>query len=105
MKTDESRITGDATDAVATKFAALKDLTLAGNLHEASNRDRGGKGVVYGFSIVDKPLVDVFYPRSLWAIEVGCSLCSCPKCSDCLYTENLLHYGLGSNLTDLRSPL
>ena len=38
----------------------------------------------------------MFYPRSLWVIEVGCSLCSCPKCLDCLFTENLLHYGLGT---------
>ena len=58
MKTDESRITGDAIDAVAANFAALKDLPLAGNLYEASNRDRGGRGVVYGFSIVDKPVID-----------------------------------------------
>ena len=43
----------------------------------------------------------MFYPQSLWVIEVVCSLCSCPKC---FYTKNLLHYGLGSQLTDLRSP-
>ena len=46
----------------------------------------------------------MFYPQSLWVIEVVCSLCSCPKCLECIRTKNLLHYGLGSQLTDLRLP-
>ena len=46
----------------------------------------------------------MFYPRSLWVVEVVCSLGSCPKCSECSYTENLTYYGPGSNLTGLRSP-
>ena len=30
----------------------------------------------------------MFYPQSLWVIEVVCSLCSCPKCSEvCSYEE------------------
>ena len=31
----------------------------------------------------------LFYPQSLWAIEVVCSLCSCPKCSEVHSYEEL----------------
>ena len=31
----------------------------------------------------------VFYPQSLWVIEVVCSLCSCPKCSEVYSYEEL----------------
>ena len=34
------------------------------------------------------PLV-MFYPQSLWVIEVVCSLCSCPKCSEVYSYEEL----------------
>ena len=30
-----------------------------------------------------------FYPQSLWVIEVVCSLCSCPKCSEVYSYEEL----------------
>ena len=31
----------------------------------------------------------MFYPQSLWVIEVVCSLCSCPKCSEVYSYEEL----------------
>ena len=41
--------------------------------------------------------VGVFYPQSLWVIEVVCSLCSCPKCSE-VYSNTKSCYTTASDL-------
>ena len=47
----------------------------------------------------------VFYPRGLVVAEVGCSLFLVEGVLRVLQYKEQLHYGLGSNLTDLESPL
>jgi len=47
----------------------------------------------------------MFYPRGLVVVEVGCSLFLVEGVLSVLQYKEQLHYGLGSNLTDLESPL
>ena len=72
--------------------------------YDGASRAGTGPSIRVGLRVPGRGL-RTFCPRSMWVIEVVCSLSSCPKCSECLYTENLTHCGHVSNLTGLRTQI